>query len=99
MSENTNNQTITDYIQFSKRVTRWGMILVSVSLLLCLIVISFFHPSQGAVNIIGKLYGSYITIIGVIIGAYQGNSSLEKWTKAKYQFSQIINDANKQQGE
>jgi hypothetical protein len=36
------------------------------------------------VNIIGKLYGSYVTIIGIIVGAYQGNSSLEKWAKAKY---------------
>ena len=24
--------------------------------------------------------------MGITIGAYQGNSSLEKWTKAKYQF-------------
>lgn len=95
MSQNTNNKTISEYIQFSKRVTRWSMILVSVSLLCCLVVISFFNQSENAVNIIGKLYGSYVTIIGIIVGAYQGNSSLEKWAKAKY--NNLINA--EQQGE
>ena len=95
MSQNTNNKAFSEYIQFSKRVTRWGMILVSISLLCCLIVISFFNQSENAVNIIGKLYGSYVTIIGIIVGAYQGNSSLEKWAKAKY--NNLINA--EQQGE
>ena len=36
----TNDMTI-DYIQFSKKVTRWGMILVTIALILCVLLISF----------------------------------------------------------
>jgi hypothetical protein len=32
--------------------------------------------------------------MGVTIGAYQGNSSLEKWTKAKYQFEEVTKEDN-----
>jgi len=81
----TNNIT-TDYIQFSKKVTKWGIILVTSMLILCLCLISFNNFPQYIVTAIHSLYTAYITIMGITIGAYQGNSSLEKWTKAKYQF-------------
>ena len=81
----TNDMTI-DYIQFSKKVTKWGMILVTIALILCVLLISFNQFQQYTINAITSLYTSYITIMGITIGAYQGNSSLEKWSKAKYQF-------------
>lgn len=84
MNNNNDTYAITQYVQFSKKVTRWGMILVSLFLFFCLASITFFNLSQTAANTIGKLYTSYITIMGIIVGAYQGNSSLEKWAKAKY---------------
>ena len=28
--------------------------------------------------------------MGITIGAYQGNSSLEKWTNARYQFDKTL---------
>lgn len=98
MSEQNEN-TVGEYIQFSKRVTRWGMILVSLGLLFCLAAVSFCNLSQPGVNIIGKIYGSYITIMGITIGAYQGNSSLEKWTKAKYQYTEAVKDNESQPDE
>lgn len=81
----TNNLTL-DYIQFSKRVTKWGIILVTITLILCIGLIAFCDFPQYTIATISSLYTSYITIMGITIGAYQGNSSLEKWTKAKYQF-------------
>ena len=36
------NKIANDYIQFSKRVTRWGIILVSCALILCLGIIAIF---------------------------------------------------------
>ena len=60
------------------------MILVSLALLFCLASISFCNLSQDAISIIGKLYASYIAVMSITVGAYQGNSSLEKWVKAKY---------------
>lgn len=32
--------------------------------------------------------------MGITIGAYQGNSSLEKWSKAKYQFELATKKSN-----
>ena len=29
--------------------------------------------------------------MGVTIGAYQGNSSVEKWSKARYQYTEALN--------
>jgi predicted tellurium resistance membrane protein TerC len=79
----------TEYIQFSKRVTYWGIILVSFLFILSLVAITFFITMPEAISTISTLYAAYITIMGVTIGAYQGNSSLEKWVKAKYQYENL----------
>jgi predicted tellurium resistance membrane protein TerC len=89
------NDNITkDYIQYSKRVTRWGIIMVTIAFILCLVSITFFTTQIEAISTIAKIYTAYITIMGVTIGAYQGNSSLEKWTKAKYQFEEVAKEDN-----
>lgn len=91
------NDNITkDYIQYSKRVTRWGIIMVTIAFILCLVSITFFTSQIEAISTIAKIYTAYITIMGVTIGAYQGNSSLEKWTKAKYQFEEVVKEDNNQ---
>ena len=79
-----------EYIQFSKRVTKWGMILVSSMLFICIAIITFMRLPIEEIEVISRLYTTYVTIMGVTIGAYQGNSSLEKWTKAKYNFEQAL---------
>ena len=79
---NTNDK---EYIQFSKRVTRWGMILIGSLIVVCLGIIALCDLPQYSVNAVVSLYTSFATVLGVMVGAYQGNSSLEKWTKAKYQ--------------
>ena len=79
----------TEYIQFSKRVTYWGIVLVSTIFILCLIAITFFITMPEAITTISTLFAAYVTIMGVTIGAYQGNSSLEKWVKAKYQYENL----------
>lgn len=89
----TNNMTL-DYIQFSKKVTKWGMCLVTSILVLCVCLIAFNDFPQYTITAINSLYTSYITIMGITIGAYQGNSSLEKWTKAKYQFEVATKTSN-----
>lgn len=88
---NHNTELATEYVQFSKKVTRWGMILVTLTLVACLSLITFFGLDAHKVTTVGQLYTTYITIMGITIGAYQGNSSLEKWTKARYKFEEIIN--------
>lgn len=80
------SNTTLEYIQFSKKVTRWGMILVSCAFILCALLIALGRFQAYIVSAINSLYTAYITIMGVTIGAYQGNSSLEKWSKAKYDF-------------
>ena len=93
--ENENKKIATEYIQFSKRVTRWGIILVTITLLICLTLITFFGLDSHRVTMIGQLYTTYITIMGITIGAYQGNSSLEKWANAHYNLEKTISDATK----
>lgn len=83
------NNITHEYIQFSKRVTGWGIALVSIIFILCLVAITFFTPTPEVFSTVATLYTAYITIMGVTIGAYQGNSSLEKWTKAKYQYENL----------
>lgn len=91
---NTSNNITTEYIQFSKKVTRWGMILVTAVLVICILLITLRDFPQYIIAAINSLYTAYITIMGVTIGAYQGNSSLEKWTRAKYQFEAITKTSN-----
>lgn len=89
--ENSSKKVATEYIQFSKRVTRWGIMLVTITLLICLTLITFFGLNAHIVTTISQLYTTYITIMGITIGAYQGNSSLEKWTNAHYKIEQTLN--------
>lgn len=83
-------QLHSDYIQFSKRVTRWGITLVSIMFIFCVSSITFMSLSATAIQAIGTLYTSYVAIMGITIGAYQGNSSVEKWSKARYDYSQVL---------
>ena len=97
--ENENKKITTEYIQFSKRVTRWGIILVTITLFICFALITFFGLDAHRVTTIGQLYTTYITIMGITIGAYQGNSSLEKWANAHYNLEKTISDATKRKEE
>lgn len=90
------NKITTEYIQFSKRVTKWGIILVTCILIICLCIIAIFNVVPEIAATISHLYSAYITIMGVTIGAYQGNSSLEKWTNARYNFSATIKQSKDQ---
>ena len=85
----TSKDTVTtEYIQFSKRVTRWGMILVSIIFILCLLAVTFFVTQPEITSTIASIYTAYVTVMGITIGAYQGNSTLEKWSKAKYEYKE-----------
>lgn len=89
-----------DYIQYSKRFTKWGMIMIGVVMILCLGIIAFCNLPQYSIQSIVSLYGSFATVLGITIGAYQGNSSLEKWTRAKYQYDELMtNDPIDSDGE
>ena len=77
------------YIQFSKRVTRWGIGLVTAIFILCIALIAIKDFPQYVIAAINSLYTAYVTIMGITIGAYQGNSSLQKWTKAKYDYDKF----------
>ena len=96
-----NNKITNEYIQFSKKVTRWGMALVTIMLLTSFVIIAAFNISPEVAATISHLYSAYITIMGVTIGAYQGNSSLEKWTKARYNYTESLeqNSSNIEEGE
>ena len=78
-----------DYVQYSKKVTRWAMILIAVVMIACLSVVSFCDLQQYNVGAVVSLFGSFCTVLGVTIGAYQGNSTLEKYSRAKYQYESL----------
>jgi hypothetical protein len=97
-NRNKENDKLTiEYIQFSKRVTRWGMIAASMGLLISIAAILFWHLNAEIAKIIQGLYTAYITIMGVTIGAYQGNSSLEKWSKARYNYEKVFKNKEKEE--
>ena len=64
------NEITTEYIQFSKRITTWGVMLVTITLILCVSAIVFFSLPIETANIVSRLYSAYITVMGVTIGAY-----------------------------
>lgn len=81
-----------EYIQFSKKVTRWGMTLMTVSLMCCLAIIALCSLEQVAVNAIVSLYTAFSAVLGIIVGAYQGNSSLEKYARARYNYLNLFSN-------
>ncbi len=74
-----------EYIQYSKKVTKWGMTLVGILAAACLALVAFRDMPAYRVSAVVDLYTGFATVLGVTIGAYQGNSSIEKWTRARYQ--------------
>lgn len=84
------NKITTEYIQFSKKVTGWGITLTTCMLAICIAVIAIFNINPEIAVTISHLYSAYVTIMGITIGTYQGNSSLEKWSKARYNFTEIL---------
>lgn len=90
------NKITTEYIQFSKKVTGWGITLTTCMLAICIAVIAIFNISPEIAVTISHLYSAYITIMGITIGAYQGNSSLEKWSKARYNFTETLKQSQEE---
>lgn len=66
------------------------MIMIGVVMILCLGIIAFCNLPQYSIQSIVSLYSAFATVLGITIGAYQGNSSLEKWTRAKYQYEELM---------
>ncbi len=81
-----------EYVQYSKKVTKWAMILIAFVMLACVAVISFLGIEEFRVHAVVSLFTAFSTVLGVTIGAYQGNSTLEKYSKAKYNYEEILQD-------
>ena len=79
------------YIQYSKRVTKWAMILSAAGFTLTALGVALLGLQQYEVTALTTLFTTYSTALGVIIAAYQGNSMLEKYTDSK----KIISEAFK----
>ncbi len=79
-----------DYVQYSKKVTKWAMIVISFVMIACLLVVAFCDLPSFAVNAVVSLFTAFSTVLGVTIGAYQGNSTLEKYSRAKYQYEEMV---------
>lgn len=79
-----------DYVQYSKRVTKWAMILITFVMIACLAIVAFCDMPERNVGAIVSLFTAFSTVFGVTIGAYQGNSSLEKYSRAKYQYENLV---------
>ena len=78
-----------DYVQYSKRVTKWAMILITFVMIACLIIVAFCDVPERNVAAVVQLFTSFCAVFGVTVGAYQGNSVLEKYSKAKYQYENL----------
>ena len=79
-----------DYVQYSKKVTKWAMILIALIMIACLTVVAFCNIPQYSVEAVVSLFTAFSTVLGVTIGAYQGNSTLEKYSRAKYQYEDLL---------
>lgn len=86
-----------NYIQFSKRITRWVLIgwLVVVIAIICAAM--FFDISSSETEIFLAVIQAATTIVCFIGVGYLGNSSAEKIVNAKYNVSKIMETTNKQE--
>ena len=53
MNKKDNKKITTEYIQFSKRVTKWGIILFTATLIICLSLIAFLGLDTYKITTIG----------------------------------------------
>lgn len=79
----------TGYVQYSKRVTKWAMILITFVMIACLTVVAFCELPERNIAAVVQLFTSFCAVFGVTVGAYQGNSVLEKYSRAKYQYESL----------
>lgn len=79
-----------DYVQYQKRLTKWAMILITFVMIACLTVVAFCDLPERNVAAVVQLFTAFATVFGVTIGAYQGNSTLEKYSRAKYQYESML---------
>ncbi|MBR4457369.1 MAG: hypothetical protein IKS31_00205 [Clostridia bacterium] len=85
-----------DYVQYSKKVTKWAMILIAFVMIACLLIVAFCNIPSHSVNAIVSLFTAFSTVLGVTVGAYQGNSTLEKYSNAKYRYEGMLKDYNEE---
>ena len=79
-----------NYIQYSKKVTKWAIITITVVIFACLAIVSFCDLPQYNVQAVVSLFTAFSTVLGVTIGAYQGNQTLEKYSRAKYNYEEML---------
>lgn len=87
-----------NYIQFSKRLTRWALTLCTVAFLFCLLSVVLAGLNQYSTTALVTLYTTFCTVQGVIVSGYHGNSSLEKYQRMKTQVEGVMPKAETNTG-
>lgn len=79
----------TSYVQYSKRVTKWALILCTIAFIACLSAITLLAQESHVVQAVVSIYTTYAAVLGVVIGAYQTNSGVEKYQRLKRSLENI----------
>ena len=80
----------TKIIQHSKKLATTAMVCYFALCFMCVFFISFMYLEEPQLNAIVSIHAAAATLCGVIVTGYMGNSSIEKYTNRKYNYSEAL---------
>lgn len=82
------------YIQHSKKLATAALCLYFIVCVGCIVQVAQLKQNSFELEAISNFHGSTATLCGVIITAYMGNSSIEKYSNLKYKYQKTSTTEN-----
>lgn len=81
------------WVQRSKVLATWSLIIFGSLGVLSLVVLTFFQQDSNSIDGIKNTVSAAATLAGVTITGYMGNSGLEKYTNRKFQMEELLTNS------
>lgn len=85
-------------LQHSKKLTLLAFAMYAVVSILTMAAVCFLYLPVEYLDALVSIHGGMATLCGVVITGYLGNSSVEKYSLAKYQFATTENANEEENG-
>ena len=82
------------YIQYSKKLATAALVLYFVVCAICQLLVSQLKQNSYEQEAVVSFHGATATLCGVIITAYMGNSSIEKYGNQKFKYQKLTTTEN-----
>ena len=82
------------YVQHSKKLATAALVLYFLVCAGCITLVAQLKLNSYELEAISNFHSSTATLCGVIITAYMGNSSIEKYSNQKYKYQKFTTTEN-----